>query len=210
MTATINLLSTELDAEQEQQGLDELFAYLVEHGKYKNLEAVTQDAKRRVKFLEDADYFVSRPEFVAASTARKSIEALIQGHQLRNLLVENEGRLPTLEMDESDGTKLSDSESAAGASPDGVGETAAATGRRYSITDIFSAIELDLRTGLEQEQILRKLEGNGVARKNAEEALSTVLQQRRQKLRSRLYAVGFILLLSLLFFLFSDQVSLFN
>ena len=89
-------------------------------------------------------------------------------------------------------------------------QSAVKTGRRQSITEIFSAIELDLRTGLAQEEILRKLEGNGISRDNAEEALAAVLQQRRQRLRGRLYAGGFLLLISLLFFYFSDQVSLFQ
>ena len=82
--------------------------------------------------------------------------------------------------------------------------------RRHSITEIFSAIELDLRTGLAREEILQKLEGNGLSPENAEEALATVLSQRKKKLRTRLYAGGFLLLLSLLFFYFSDQVSLFQ
>ena len=81
---------------------------------------------------------------------------------------------------------------------------------RQSITEIFSSIELDLRTGMDEEEILQKLENNGVARSNAEEALAAVLRQRKQKFRGRLYAGGFLFLICLLFFYFSDQVSLFQ
>lgn len=185
MSDAINYLAIEAEAEQEQQALEELCAFLVRRGKYKDVKAANKDADERAEFLEQADFFKDDPRLADASMVRKATEALIQHHQLRELLSANDGRLPEAE------------------------QKSAGTGRRYSITEIFSAIELDLRTGMDQEQILCKLVDNGIARDNAEDALRTVLRQRQQKRRSRLYAVGTIIILSALLFLFSDRFSIF-
>ena len=185
MSTPTNYLAIEAGAEQEQQALEELCAFLVQRGKYKDARAARKDAEERAEFLEQADFFKNEPQLADASAARKATEALIQHHQLQELLSASGGVLPKPE------------------------EKAAGSGRRYSITEIFSAIELDLRTGMDQEQILRKLEDNGVARDNAEDALQAVLRKRKQKRRSQLYAVGTIIILSALFFLFSDRFSIF-
>lgn len=185
MNTSINYLAIEAGADHEQQALEELCAFLVQRGKYKDAKSARRDAEERAKFLDEADFFKSGSQLADASITRKSTEALIQHHKLRELLNANGGLLPDPE------------------------EKAAGSGRRYSITEIFSAIELDLRTGMDQEQILRKLEDNGVARDNAEDALQAVLRKRKQKRRSQLYAVGTIIILSALFFLFSDRFSIF-
>lgn len=185
MSTPTNFLAIEAGAEQEQQALEELCAFLVQRGKYRDAKAARKDAEERVEFLEQAEFFKNNPQLAEASTPRKAIDALIQHHKLQELLSENDGVLPEPE------------------------EKAAGGGRRYSITEIFSAIELDLRTGMDQEQILRKLEDNGVARDNAGDALQAVLRKRKQKRRSQLYAVGTIIILSSLFFLFSDSFSIF-
>jgi len=185
MTTPIDYLTIDASAEQEQQALDELCAFLVRRGKYKDVKTARKDAEERAEFLEQAEFFKNEPRLAGASMARKSTEALIQRHQLQELLDANGGVLPEPE------------------------EKSTGSARHYSITEIFSAIELDLRTGMDREQILRKLEDDGVARDNAEDALQAVLRQRHQKRRSRLYAFGTIILLSALFFLFSERFSIF-
>ncbi|GAB5501065.1 MAG: hypothetical protein PsegKO_33760 [Pseudohongiellaceae bacterium] len=195
----MNYLSDFPEAEQEQQALDQLCDYLVLKGKYKDRDAAHKDAGQRVDFLEKADFFSADESLADASAARKSIAALIQGHGLRGVLEDNDGYLPGMDAPEAQRTPAPNS-AARDSSP-----SAAATpvaGKR-SITEIFGAIELDLRTGMSEQQIISKLEDSGIARDNAEDALAVVLRQRKQKRRTRLLAAGSIVLLSLVLFYFA-------
>lgn len=182
MSTAINYLSDYSGPDEEEQALGDLCAYLVYKGKYKDVDAARQDASERVAFLEKADFFADNPRFADASVARKSTEALIQGHSLRQLLADNAGFLPEYETE---------------------AKPAPASEHKRSITDVFGAIELDMRTGLSQEQIVHKLEDSGISRDNAEDAVAVVVRQRRQKRQTRFIAAATILVLSLILFVFA-------
>lgn len=182
MSTAINYLSDYSGPDEEEQALGDLCAYLVYKGKYKDMDAARQDASERVAFLEKADFFADNARLADASMARKSTEALIQGHSLRQLLADNAGFLPEFET-EPPATPASDN--------------------KRSITDIFGVIALDLRTGLSEEQIVRKLQDNGISHDNAEEAVAVVVRQRRQKRQTRFIAAATILVLSLILFVFA-------
>lgn len=205
MTTAINYLSDFSEAGQEQQALDQLCDYLVLKGKYKDRAAAHKDAGQRVDFLEKADFFSAD-----TSDTGKAITALIQGHGLRGVLEDNDGYLPGMDAPEAEPAPATTS-TARASNPDQSAPvatespTAAATpvaGKR-SITEIFAAIEMDLRTGMSEQQIISKLEDSGIARDNAEDALAVVLRQRNQKRRTRLLAAGTIVLLSLVLFYFA-------
>lgn len=180
MTTAINYHSEFGDPETEREALRQLCDFLVYKGKYKDADAARRDARQRVEFLEKADFFDGDPELARASEERKATLALIQGHELQNLLADNDGYLPPMENQAGTG----------------------AVSKR-SITEIFSAIELDIRTGLSRDQIIRKLEDNGLAADNAAEAYDVVMRQRRHKKRTRLVAAVTIVLLALILFFFA-------
>lgn len=204
MTTAINYLADFSSAEQEREALEQLCDYLVLKGKYKDSDAARKDAKQRVDFLDKADFFSNDETLADASEARKSTAALIQGHNLRKILEENSGYLPDTGPANrpSPGAAAAASASVA-AQTTPAADTATPVAGKRSITEVFAAIEMDLRTGMSQQQIISKLEQSGIARDNAEDALAVVLRQRRQKQRTRLLAAGTIVILSLLLFYFA-------
>lgn len=205
MTTAINYLTDFSSAEQEREALDQLCDYLVLKGKYKDSDAARKDAKQRVDFLDRADFFSNDETLADASEARKSTAALIQGHNLKKILEENSGYLPDMSVPRPDPHGAADNSSEPDVDDQSApaADTATPVAGKRSITEIFGAIEMDLRTGMSQQQIVSKLEQSGIVRDNAEDALLVVLRQRRQKQRTRLLAAGTIVILSLVLFYFA-------
>jgi len=193
MTTAINYLDGGIAPEQEQDAFQQLCGYLVTKGKDKDANAARKDARERVDFLEKADIYSDDPAMKDASWERKATHALIDAHNLGEVLRENDGRLPDPEKP-----------TPKPAPPPRQEKAPATEAPARSITDVFGSIELDIRTGLSREQIITKLEDDGMATDNAEEAYDFVRRQHRRKRQNRLIAAAAIVILSILFFFLSD------
>jgi len=210
MSTAINYLNGFSSAEQERQALVQLYDYLISKGKYKDRDAAHKDARQRVDFLEKADFFSDDETLADASEARKFIAALIQGHNLRPKLEDNAGYLPGMAAgtDVSGDTGGQDTTSPTSSTADTTSgapgsQPATPVAGKRPITEIFAAIEMDLRTGMSKQQIISKLVDSGIASDNAEDALAVVLKQRQHKRRTRVLAAVTIVLLSLVLFYFA-------
>lgn len=189
MTTAIDYRDGNIPPEQEQEAFQQLCAFLVTKGKYKDEATARKDARQRVDFLEKADVYADDPTLAAASWERKATDALIAAHNLGEVLRDNDGQLPSTEKPVP-----------TPAPPPSPGEAPPAR----SITDVFGSIELDIRLGLSREQIITKLTDDGMATDNAGEAYDFVQRQHRKKKQNRLAAAAVIVILSLLFFYLSD------
>ena len=187
MTTAINYLHGDIDPDREEEAFIKLANYLVLKGQYKDEAAARKDAEQRVDFLEKADIYADDPKMDNASWELKAIHALIAAHTLNDVLQANDGQLP-------------DPDQPKPAPPP---EAEAPPGKR-SITNVFGSIELDLRTGLSRQQIITKLEDDGLSTENAEEAYDFVRRQHARKRTSRLAAAAAIVVLSVAMFYLSD------
>jgi hypothetical protein len=198
MTTAINFYSEFGEPAKDQEAFTQLCNYLVYKGKYKNTDAARRDAKERVSFLEKMDFYADKADLGAASFERKAALALIEGHDLQSVLADNKGFLPLEQEPVAQPEPEAESGQSAAAGEQAVGST----GKR-SVTEVFSAIELDLRTGLDRDQIVRKLMDNGLSADNAADAIEAVVRQRRQKQQTRLLAGTTIAIVALVMYYFA-------
>lgn len=198
MTTAINFYSEFGEPAKDQEAFTQLCDYLVYKGKYKNVDAARRDAKERVSFLEKMDFYADKADLGDASFERKAALALIEGHDLQSVLADNKGFLPL----EQEPVAQPEPEAESGQSAPAGEQAAAAAGKR-PITEVFSAIELDLRTGLDRDQIVRKLMDSGLSADNAADAIEAVVRQRRQKQQTRLLAGTTIAIVALVMYYFA-------
>jgi hypothetical protein len=198
MTTAINFYSEFGEPAKDQEAFTQLCDYLVYKGKYKNADAARRDAKERVSFLEKMDFYADKADLGDASFERKAALALIEGHDLQSVLADNKGFLPL----EQEPVAPPEPEAESGQSAPAGEQAAAAAGKR-PITEVFSAIELDLRTGLDRDQIVRKLMDGGLSADNAADAIEAVVRQRRQKQQTRLLAGTTIAIVALVMYYFA-------
>jgi len=186
----------------------------VSHGRYRDEAAAIKDARQRVSFLEKNDVYVDDARLAKASWDLRATEALISAHNLEPVIRANGGELPEAgRSNESAAPTASTAAEASEPAASAVARTprsAAAEPARKSksvsdrsTTDVFGAIDLDLRNGLSRQQIITKLTGEGLSSDNAADAYDFVLAQRRQKQRGRMLAVAVVAGLGLVFFFLS-------
>jgi len=94
MSNRTNFLKGSTNPQAELRALDEICIYLVSIGKYENTESAKTEALERVGLFKELGLYKNDPGLSNASPERKSVHALIYGHDLHDLLVENNGYLP--------------------------------------------------------------------------------------------------------------------
>jgi hypothetical protein len=206
MTTAINFYSEFGEPAKDHEAFTQLCDYLVYKGKYKNTDAARRDAKERVSFLEKMDFYEDKADLGNASFERKAALALIEGHDLQAVLADNKGFLPSEQAAEpvpqAEAGQTAPAAAEPEPEPEPESEPATSAGKR-PITEVFSAIELDLRTGLDRDQIVRKLMDSGLSADNAADAIEAVVRQRRQKQQTRLLAGTTIAIVALVMYYFA-------
>lgn len=94
MTNRTNFMRGSTDAEAEELALLEMCEYLVALGKYSSVIEAKIDALERVKFFSKLGLDTIDPQLLNASPARKSVHALIYGHELHEIIESGNGFLP--------------------------------------------------------------------------------------------------------------------
>jgi len=86
---------------EEQQAYREVLEYLVETGRYADAAQADDDASERVKFCEEMDLYADDARLKNASVLQRKLQALIHSNNLQDILTDNGGYLPTVNLTES-------------------------------------------------------------------------------------------------------------
>ncbi|MEX1196345.1 MAG: hypothetical protein WEB57_00600 [Pseudohongiellaceae bacterium] len=175
MSEKINFIKASTHPSEEQKALDELCHYLVSMGKYHTLNEAKADAIARVGYFERLGLYKEEPSLEAASLERKSVHALIYGHDLHELIESGRGYLPEAS---------------------GIGGFDEDPAKR-----LYSLIETEIRNGSTREEVAAKLESVGMTKDQAISAYYVVQGRvRNEKLRIGMLTVIAIALALFIFF----------
>ena len=83
-----------IDESEEQQAYREVLDYLVREGCYADVISADNDASERVHFCEEMELYAHDPVLRDASVHQRKIQALINAHELQEIITENDGYLP--------------------------------------------------------------------------------------------------------------------
>lgn len=176
MPKKTNYLKGSIDPFEEDSALEEMCSYLVGLGKYPNRKSAKDDAIERIMFFEMLGLYKDDPQLQTASISRKSVHALIYGHDLHDLLEKNNGLLPDLEKLQSKAI--------------------------HPLENLFSLVESEFQSGASEEAITQKLIECGLAPEKASQFCETVKKTHRNRMvaRSILVISVVIILVSLVLF----------
>ena len=94
MTGKTNFLMASTEPSSESKALTEICDYLISINKYSDISETKKDALSRVNHFNSLGLYEDDPQMLNASIERKSVHALIYGHDLHDLLEKNNGLLP--------------------------------------------------------------------------------------------------------------------
>ncbi len=88
----VNFLAGSTNPAEEKKALDEVCDYLISLGKYISVDEAKKDAINRMNFFGE----LKDPSMKDASIERKSVHALIYGHELHDVIERNGGYLSSV------------------------------------------------------------------------------------------------------------------
>ena len=90
------------DEREEQRAYREVLDYLVREGCYADVISADNDASERVQFCEEMELYARDPVLRDASVHQRKMQALINAHELQEIITENAGYLPGSDGDAPD------------------------------------------------------------------------------------------------------------